>query len=140
MNRQTTRGRATRLSRKKFKTETIQGPGSFVIFNKPTYLESQEMLTAMRPMTRNLKRLREDNDADAIFRISDEIAELIFDAASEKFEEWNWVDEEGEELPGLPDIDPKTLLNEEVDFIMNAVRELYGIVAEDDLEMGKSVN
>lgn len=134
------RSQVGRLGRKRFNTDGVQGKGSFILFKKPTYLESQTMLRELQPLTAGLRELDALIDADKIRVISDQMGEIIVDAANDKFEDWNWKDNDGEDLPVLSELDfEEDLLQEEVEVVLDCIRELYGIVSSDDESLGKSV-
>lgn len=137
-------GKATRLGRKRFDSQKVQGRGSYVTFAKPTYLEAQTFISDLQARTAVMKNVRV-TDADLsnsgkVMEVARELEQIIFDAAAEKFVEWNWVDDSGQLLPHLDKLDIESdLLQEEVAFITDAIRELYGLVVEEDSQLGKSV-
>lgn len=127
--------RAARLSKRKFKTDKVQGPGSHIIFSKPTFQESKQFVDALREVTADI------GDPSKASEIENEMTDLIFTKAQELFSEWNWGDEDGEPLTDLDEIDIDDigvlLLAEEVETIIECIRMLFGII-EDKEKRGKS--
>lgn len=131
--------RAKRLTKRKFKTESVQGLGSYVIFQKPSFADSRSFVSELRTTTKDLRT--ETEDPDQIDDIESDMLLMIFDKAVELFDEWNWEDENGKPLTPLPEMEDyaEELLSEEVDTIVECIRTLYGVI-HDGVREGKSIS
>jgi hypothetical protein len=49
----------------------------------------------------------------------------LWDLACKKFQEWNWVDDDGEPFGDLPQVSLDDLYGEEVQAIFRAIQKLY---------------
>ncbi len=130
-----------RKSTRKFVTVEVQGPASWVEFKIPTWNESRDAVQGVRKDAK--KYIRREVDKEHGVRIVPQedvdvdeaetaLVDMLWELASAKFVAWNWVDDDGELLPSLPEIDPGDLLGPEMHKILNIVQSLYGITDEDD--------
>lgn len=124
------RGRGRKLT-KRFPTTPIQGTGSFVVFQKPKWGEIRLGIKEIRADARE-RVIREDGvvrlESDtAVEDLEEDLVGGLWNMCVDKFVEWNWLDEEGEPLPRLPDLNSEDLLGEEVQFLFDIIQSLYMI-------------
>ena len=118
-----------RQTTRKIFTPKAQGPQSFIEFKVPDWGETQDVVKDVRATGRQyLKKDREVEEIEA------SLVNRMWDLAQEKFVAWNWVDDDGDPLTPLPQLEKNVLLNNETEAVMEAVQELYRII---DVEQEK---
>jgi hypothetical protein len=136
-----------RLNKNQFNSEAVQGKGSFVIFNKPSFLESRKYVRNLRDHVAEIRGLSNDipiekehieERSKAIENEEDELVIALLSEAKNLFVDWNWTDGVGNKLPPLPELEDfeNTLTVDEVNFILDCVRATHKI---GDASTGKSV-
>jgi hypothetical protein len=118
-----------RQTTRKFVSTKVQGRGSWISFHKPTWGEIREATTEIRENTRAMIQTGTGRVVPAegfkVSDIEDTLSNFAWELAVESFSEWNWVDDDGEPLVELPALDINDLMGEEVDYIIDCVREMY---------------
>lgn len=134
--------RGRRKSVRKFKTP-VQGPRAYVEFHKPTWGQIREVVADVRQkaskylsagaQAERLAALADDKEAA---EVEDKLTTTLWDLARNDFVSWNWVDDEGELLPPLPEIEPEDLYGDEVRAIFDLVQKMYMLEDIDEDEEG----
>ncbi len=123
---------------KKFKTP-VQGPRAFIIFNKPTWGEIREAVDIVRDRTKEYVSEIASIAAGKEVAVGDKakdaegvLSETLWNFACDKFQEWNWVDNDGEPLGELPQVNLDNLYGEEVQAVFKIIQELYMMSEADE--------
>lgn len=135
------RGKAQRKATHRYPSVRVQGPSSYVEFQKPTWQEIREAVGQIREDSKKLIR-RAVNSEKGVYATTaegttvqdaeDALSDMLWDLAIDKFLSWNWVDDDGEPLPPLPEIEQGDLLGDEIQFIFKTVQQLYMIVEDSE--------
>lgn len=128
-------GGVRRSATRKFVTTGVQGPGSYISFYKPRWEETRAATEDLRQIGRDIldittsevtgKRITVPAKGMTASEIEDRLLEFVWDLAVMKFHEWNWIDDEGEALPPLPEVVRGELYTEEIQEILQVTRELF---------------
>jgi hypothetical protein len=130
-----------RKNTRKFVTVEVQGPASWVEFRIPTWKQSREAIKHVREDARKYIQRDVGRDRDVVLRptadfevdeVEAALVDMLWQLAVEQFVDWNWVDDNGELLPPLPEIDLGDLLGPEVQKIMKIMQSLFGISEDDE--------
>jgi hypothetical protein len=128
-----------RTNTRKFISSKVQGSGSFVSFYKPTWSEVREATSDLRSRSREFVDIRASDAksrsaakaGESVQKFEDALSEMLWELAEAKFHEWNWVDDEGEALPSLPDIAIGDLYGDEVNYLFGVLQKLYMLDEEE---------
>ncbi len=127
-----------RQSVRKFMTP-VQGPRAYVTFQKPTWGEIRVTVESVRAKTKDyisatvaVATGEKRPVGDKATEVEETLTEALWDLASEKFEKWNWVDDEGGPLADLPEMSVDDLYGDEVQDIFKAVQSLYMMSNDED--------
>ena len=130
--------KGSRKSVRKFKTP-VQGARAYIVFDKPTWGEIRETVADVRKKTKKYISATLDQSKARVAEASeiagdteDKLSSTLWDLASARFSEWNWVDDDGELLPPLPQVELDDLYGDEVQEIFNAVQKMYMMSDEEE--------
>jgi hypothetical protein len=133
-----TRTKATRKSTKKFVTRS-QGPRAYIEFDKPTWGEIREVVDEIRGKTKKyIQSVRAGvMQGETASQVEGTLSDALWEIAIEKFHDWNWVDDEGEDLAPLPELDMEDLYGDEIQEIFECVQALYMMSEQKEDAEGK---
>ena len=130
------RSKGKRKSTHKYPTIKVQGASSWIEFNIPTWAESRDAINEVRTNTKSLITREIDIERGTVIRPSADIdigdaetalVDMIWTLAVNKFNTWNWVDNDGNFLPPMNEMDPGDLLQPELGAILEITQDLYGL-------------
>lgn len=116
-----------RQNTRKFVSTKVQGPTSYISFFKPTWEEIRDAADNLRATGKEMTNPEGRLDAG---KAEETLSTNLRELAASKFEEWNWVDDEGEPLLPLPEIELGALYGDEVDFLFTCIQRLYMLQEE----------
>lgn len=143
MARQDSRQKVGRRKRvRKFPSVEVQGPSSFVEFERPTWGEIRDGVNQIRTQTRKILGSGDASFAvargggiaprgEAATELEDSLTDSLWVLAVDQFTGWNWVDDEGEPLAPLPELEMDDLLGDEVEFIFECIQRIYKMTDEE---------
>ncbi len=130
--------KGSRKNTRKFSTP-VQGPRAYIVFNKPNWGEIRETVADVRKKTKKYisatvdkskARLAEASENASV--VEEKLSTTLWDLACAQFNEWNWVDDEGELMGPLPQVELDDLYGDEVQEIFNAVQKMYMMSDEEE--------
>jgi len=117
----------------------VQGPRAYVIFSKPTWGEIRAAVDIVRDRTKEyvsavaaIKAGKKVAVKDKAKETETALSDTLWEFACDKFQEWNWVNDDGEPLGDLPQMDLDNLYGDEVQAIFAAIQELYMMSEADE--------
>lgn len=116
-----------RQNTRKFVSTAVQGPASYISFFKPTWREIRDAADELRATG---KEFTDGTSIDAS-QAEEVLSTNLWGLCVAKFDEWNWVNDENEDLPPLTEMDVGELYGDEVDFLFNCVQRLYMLSEEE---------
>lgn len=129
----------------KYPTVKAQGPASWIEFVIPTWDVSRDATNHMRKESRTLFKREIDTVTGSSVKAGEgfkpeeaegALVDMLWELVVSKFHAWNWCDDEGNDLPPAPEMDPGDLLQTELGVILEIVQDLFGI--KDLEEEGKA--
>ena len=130
--------KGSRENTRRFSTP-VQGPRAYIVFNKPTWGEIRETVADVRKKTKKYISATVDRSEGRVAESSEiagdteeKLSTTLWDLACTRFSEWNWVDDDGELLPPLPQVELDDLYGDEVQAIFDAVQRMYMMSDEDE--------
>lgn len=130
--------KGSRKSIRKFSTP-VQGSRAYIVFNKPSWGEIRETVADVRTKTKKYISATLDKSKARVAEASENASEVeeklsttLWDLACARFNSWNWVDDDGELLPPLPQVELDDLYGDEVQEIFDAVQKMYMMSDEDE--------
>lgn len=130
-----------RKSTRKYVTAEVQGPSSWIEFRIPTWQQSRDAIKHVREDARKYIQMDVSSDRDVVVRpaadvdlddVETALVDMLWQLAVDQFVDWNWVDENGEFLPPLPEMQPGDLLGPEVQKVMALMQRLFGIASDEE--------
>ncbi len=139
MTKKRVRSKARRRRTYKYPSTEVQGPGSHVEFKKPSWGDIREAVEDIREKTQKVieqggltivdgRAVPKGGSAE---EIEDTLSETLRQLAIDSFVGWDWVDDDEEPLPPLPDVSMDDLMGDEVEFIFSCVQILYKMTDEE---------
>ena len=116
-----------RQNTRKFVSTAIQGPASYISFFKPKWQEIRDAADDLRATSDVIRT--EEGRIDA-GKAEEELSANLWGLATSKFEQWNWIDDDGEDLAPMTEIEAGSLYGDEIDFVFNCVQRLYMLQEE----------
>ncbi len=130
--------KGSRKSIRKFKTP-VQGARAYIVFDKPTWGEIRETVADVRTKTKKYisatvdkSRARVAEASEQASEVEEKLSTTLWDLACSRFNEWNWVDDDGSLLDPLPQVELDDLYGDEVQAIFDAVQKMYMMSDEDE--------
>ncbi len=134
--------KGSRKSVRKFLTP-VQGSRAYIVFNKPTWGEIRETVADVRKKTKKYisatidrSKARVAEASEQASEVEDKLSTTLWDLACERFKDWNWVDDDGNLLDPLPEVEVDDLYGDEVQEIFEAVQKMYMMSDEDEGDEG----
>jgi hypothetical protein len=134
--------KGSRKNTRRFSTP-VQGSRAYISFYKPTWGEIRETVEDVRKKTKKYisatvdkSRARLAEASENASEVEEKLSTTLWDMACDKFHEWNWVDDDGELMGPLPQLELDNLYGDEVQEIFNAVQKMYMMSDEDEKAEG----
>lgn len=136
------KAKGSRKSVRKFPTP-VQGSRAYIVFNKPTWGEIRETVADVRKKTKKYLSATVDRSKarvaiapEVASDTEDKLSTTLWELACAQFNDWNWVDDDGNLLDPLPDVTLDDLYGDEVQEIFEAVQKMYMMSDEDEDDEG----
>lgn len=134
-----------RKSTVKYPTIKAQGPSSWVEFDVPTWEEARDAINHVRKEGRGMIKRHFDTEKGVRLEPTENflpeeaeaaLVDMLWELTVSKFRDWNWCDDEGNDLPPASEMDPGELLQTELGVVLELTQDLFGI--KDLEEEGKA--